>query len=41
MAPIKPGPEVIKKIMLNTADHAVFSASKYEKAKNNWHFHIY
>ena len=27
--------------MLNSAEHKIFSANKYEKANNSWHFHIY
>ena len=27
--------------MLNSAEHEIFSANKYENASNNWHFHIY
>ena len=27
--------------MLNTAEHEIFSANKYENANNSWHFHIY
>ena len=27
--------------MLNSAEHEIFSANKYENAKNSWHFHIY
>ena len=27
--------------MLNSAEHEIFSANKYENANNNWHFHIY
>ena len=33
----KSGPAV----MLNSAEHEIFSANKYENANNNWHFHIY
>ena len=37
-----PGSEVIKLFfMLNSAEHEVFSADKYENANNSWHFHIY
>ena len=27
--------------MLNSAEHEMFSAIKYENANNIWHFHIY
>ena len=27
--------------MLNSAEHEIFSANKYEDANNGWHFHIY
>ena len=27
--------------MLNSAEHEIFSANKYENANNIWHFHIY
>ena len=27
--------------MLNSAEHEIFSANKYENANNCWHFHIY
>ena len=27
--------------MLNSAEHGIFSANKYENANNSWHFHIY
>ena len=27
--------------MLNSAEHEIFSANKYENANNSWHFHIY
>ena len=27
--------------MLNSAEHEIFSAYKYENANNSWHFHIY
>ena len=27
--------------MLNSAEHEIFSANKYENAKNSWHFYIY
>ena len=27
--------------MLNSAEHKIFSANKYENANNSWHFHIY
>ena len=27
--------------MLSSAEHEIFSANKYENAKNSWHFHIY
>ena len=27
--------------MLNSAEHEIFFAKKYENAKINWHFHIY
>ena len=34
-------PEVIKLFfMLNSAEHEIFSANKYENANNSWHFHI-
>ena len=26
--------------MLNSAEHEIFSANKYENTKNSWHFHI-
>ena len=35
-------PKVIKLFfMLNSAEHEVFSANKYENANYCWHFHIY
>ena len=41
-SPSRPGPEVIKLFfMLNSAEHEIFSANKYENANNSWHFHIY
>ena len=27
--------------MLNSAEHEIFSANKYENANDSWHFHIY
>ena len=27
--------------MLNSAEHEIVSANKYENANNSWHFHIY
>ena len=27
--------------MLNSDEHEIFSASKYENANNSWHFRIY
>ena len=27
--------------MLNSAEHEIFSAYKYENANNSWYFHIY
>ena len=27
--------------MLNSAEHEIFPANKYENANNSWHFHIY
>ena len=27
-------------LMLNSAEHDIFSANKYENANNSWHFHI-
>ena len=27
--------------MLNSAEHEIFSANKYENANNSWHFYIY
>ena len=27
--------------MLNSAEHEIFFANKYENANNSWHFHIY
>ena len=27
--------------MLNSAEHEIFSANKYENANSSWHFHIY
>ena len=27
--------------LLNSAQHEIFSANKYENANNSWHFHIY
>ena len=27
--------------LLNSAEHDIFSANKYENANNSWHFHIY
>ena len=39
---LKPGSEVIKLFfMLNSDEHEIFSANKYENANNSWHFHIY
>ena len=36
------GPEVIKLFfMLNSAEHEIFSANKYENANKSWHFHIH
>ena len=36
------GPKVIKHFfMLNSAEHEIFSANKYENANKSWHFHIY
>ena len=37
------GPEVMKNFffMLNSAEHKIFSANKYENANYCWHFHIY
>ena len=26
--------------MLDSAEHEIFSANKYENANNSWHFHI-
>ena len=41
-AKMESGPEVIKLFfMLNSAEHEIFSANKYENANNSWHFHIY
>ena len=28
-------------MMLNSAEHEIFSAHKYENDNNSWHFHIY
>ena len=38
---MKSGPEVIKLFVLNSAEHEIFSANKYENVNNCWHFHIY
>ena len=27
--------------MINSAEHELFSANKYEHTNNSWHFHIY
>ena len=27
--------------MLNSAEHEIFSANKYENVNNSWHFHFY
>ena len=27
--------------ILNSVEHEIFSANKYENANNSWHFHIY
>ena len=27
--------------MLNSAEHEIFPANKYENANSGWHFHIY
>ena len=27
--------------MLNSAEHELFTATKYENANKSWHFHIY
>ena len=27
--------------MLNSAEHEIFPANKYENANSSWHFHIY
>ena len=27
--------------MLNSAEHEIISANKYENANSSWHFHIY
>ena len=35
------GPEVKLFFVLNSAEHEIFSANKYENANNSWHFHIY
>ena len=36
------GPRGYKAVfMLNSAEHEIFSANKYENANNSWHFHIY
>ena len=36
------GPKVKKLFfMLNSAEHEIFSANKFENANNSWHFHIY
>ena len=38
----KIGPRAYKSIfMLNSAEHGIFSANKYENANSSWHFHIY
>ena len=35
-------PRGYKKIfMLNSAEHEIFSANKYENANYSWHFHLY
>ena len=39
---LSPGPQSYKTFfMLNSAEHEIFSANKYENANNSWHFHIY
>ena len=39
---LRPAPEAIQLFfMLNSAEHEIFSANKYENANNSWHFHIY
>ena len=35
-----PGPEVIKKFMLSSAEHVIFPAHNCENANNCWHFNI-
>ena len=37
----KSSPEIIFFFMLNSAEHEIISANKYENANNSWHFHIY
>ena len=32
---------IANSILLNIAEHEIFSANKYENANNSWHFHIY
>ena len=40
--PSMPGREVIKLFfMLNSAEHEIFSANKFENANKSWHFQIY
>ena len=34
-------PRICFFFMLNSAEHEIFSANKYENANNCWHFHIY
>ena len=39
---LDPGPRGYKTFfMLNSAEHEIFSANKYENANKSWHFHIY
>ena len=38
---VRPGHEVMALfMMLNSAEHEIFSANKYESANNGWHSHI-
>ena len=32
---------IAKSLLLNVAEHNIFSANKYENANYCWHFHIY
>ena len=35
------GPEVIKKFILNSAEHETLAAHKCKNVNNGWHFNIY